>query len=721
MRAAIQDRQEALDRLHVDTFPPLAPVPTNGTRAPLAAMTLSDRELIQKAKTAKNGEKFRALWDGDISGYSSASEADLALCSLARFWTQGDAARIDAWYRQSGLFRLKWDEMHGSRTYGAITIDRALEGGGEVYTQPRGAEDMGSDTRAPDDGLPRIQINNRQLRNVAADVRDALVEANNPPQLFERSGAISRVRVDELGRPAIERLGLAGMRHEMTRSADFAKVLKDGREVDMSPPEDVARDLLATPRHPFPLLEAVIETPAMDTDGAILAQPGYNATTRTHYTPAPGFQMSPVPDRPTEEDRTQARSLLLDELLCDFPFDSESSRAGLVALLLTAVIRPAIPGQVPAAMIDKPQAGTGASLLADIVSIVATGRHGAMMTAPTREEEWRKALLALVDQGSTVVTIDNIDYPVKSAALASAITSGVITDRILGLSEMRTVISRAVIILTGNNIRVAGDMIRRCYRIKLDAKQARPWKRTGFKHPDLPKWVAENRGGLVWALLTLAKAWWAAGKPDSGHRLGGFDAWARIVGGVLAHAGIDGFLGNLDAMYDEADDEGPAWEAFVRALGETFGGESFRTGEIVDHLQVGGSETVRDALPDEFELGAPSSSLSRKLGRAPSKRRGVHYGDDGIHIAVAPSDGHNKVSRWIIKSAGFAGDAGFPTTPQREETEITEGTAPQKTPPNRVTPQIHQCVECGGPTGEASTVCMKCQAEDLRRAREAAA
>ena len=89
-------------------------------------LDLSDSELINKAMSAKNGHIFRALWNGDISGYPSQSEADLALCNLLAYWTNGNAYRMDALFRQSALYRPKWDERHGADTYGKMTIKKAL-------------------------------------------------------------------------------------------------------------------------------------------------------------------------------------------------------------------------------------------------------------------------------------------------------------------------------------------------------------------------------------------------------------------------------------------------------------------------------------------------------------------------------------------------------------------------------------------------------------------
>ena len=77
-------------------------------------LNLSDSELISKAMNARNGHTFRALWNGDINGYPSQSEADLALCNLLAYWTNGNAYRMDALFRQSALYREgKWNKRHG--------------------------------------------------------------------------------------------------------------------------------------------------------------------------------------------------------------------------------------------------------------------------------------------------------------------------------------------------------------------------------------------------------------------------------------------------------------------------------------------------------------------------------------------------------------------------------------------------------------------------------
>jgi putative DNA primase/helicase len=92
---------------------------------PRMTSNLDDRALLDRITQSPQGDKFMRLWKGDISGYPSHSEADMALCRILAFWTGGDRARIDALFRQSGLMRAKWDRrLRPGYTYGSWTIER---------------------------------------------------------------------------------------------------------------------------------------------------------------------------------------------------------------------------------------------------------------------------------------------------------------------------------------------------------------------------------------------------------------------------------------------------------------------------------------------------------------------------------------------------------------------------------------------------------------------
>lgn len=87
------------------------------------AEELEDLILIEKAKQAKNGELFSALYAGEWQGrYPSRSEAELAFCNMLAYWTEGDRERMDRIFRASGLFvESKWDRL------GEQTITKALK------------------------------------------------------------------------------------------------------------------------------------------------------------------------------------------------------------------------------------------------------------------------------------------------------------------------------------------------------------------------------------------------------------------------------------------------------------------------------------------------------------------------------------------------------------------------------------------------------------------
>jgi hypothetical protein len=133
---AIESRSAEILAVHKQLWPEHHQPKINASAQPTVgtAADLSDLELVEKAKKAKNGAKFTALWNGDTSGYSSASEADLALCSYLAFWCGPNSSdRIDALFRQSGLFRSKWNRPD----YREQTLQRALDGRTDFY-EPRG-------------------------------------------------------------------------------------------------------------------------------------------------------------------------------------------------------------------------------------------------------------------------------------------------------------------------------------------------------------------------------------------------------------------------------------------------------------------------------------------------------------------------------------------------------------------------------------------------------
>jgi len=489
-------------------------------------------------------------------------------------------------------------------------------------------------------GGVEIDAGNQDLAKVAAAAWRAILDANSPPLLFRHAGRPARIESGDAGEPVIRQVDLDRMRHRMARVAKWTRRRKVGEEtvtVAASPPRDVVRDVLATPDMELPILTRIVEAPVFAPNGNLQTTPGYHAASRTYYVPASGFSVPAVSNRPTASDVSRAVALIRDDLLGDFPFVGPSEVANAIAVLLLPFARDLIQGPTPFHLIEKPSPGTGGTLLAELLAYPAIGRQVSAMTEGRDEDEWRKRLTAVLRGGSQFLLIDNLRRRLESSAVASAITSSVWEDRILSLSETVRIPVRVVWLATGNNPAVSSEIARRTVRIRLDAKIDRPWLRDGFRHPDIRGWAGEHRGELAWAALTLIRAWLVAGRPAGSIKLGMFEHWSSTMGGILAVAGIPGFLANAGEFYDESDAEGASSRAFVSAWWDKFGERLVKVGDLwalLNHevalpLGDGGEQsqkvklgqllaTMRDRM---FDVDGDTGPRRLRLERGEQKQR----------------------------------------------------------------------------------------------------
>lgn len=132
---------------------------TPAEQLPLTGCSMSAQEVIDRASRSRQGQKFSALYAGDITGYNSNSEADMAFCNMLAFWCQGDLQLMDEIFRSSGLMREKWDRKQSGTTYGAITLQKAVDGLSAVYaeTEPSDSGYAVVIQKSMQQGAPRTQ------------------------------------------------------------------------------------------------------------------------------------------------------------------------------------------------------------------------------------------------------------------------------------------------------------------------------------------------------------------------------------------------------------------------------------------------------------------------------------------------------------------------------------------------------------------------------------
>jgi hypothetical protein len=426
------------------------------------------------------------------------------------------------------------------------------------------------------DGMPTIQGNQRQLRYVTADALEAILVRNNPPGIFQRGALLTRLRWGvETNAPYFEPLTDAALRGILTRVADWTKIRTTPLGViveEDAPPMEVVKDLAALPGWDgIPPIEAIVEVPVFTRQGKLIQTPGFHPVPRLWYHQAAGLVVPAVSPTPTTADVAHGRQLLLEELLGDFPFQDEASKAHALAALLLPFVRPLIDSPTPLHLLDAPVEGTGKTLLATVIAIVSTGREPEAIAEADSDEEWRKRITALLAEAPTFILLDNLNRVLDAGALASVLTTRMWRDRILGVSKTASLPNTSVWLASGNNTQLSREMIRRTVWCRLDAKQDAPWERNEFRHPNLIAWAKAQRGPLVGAALTLVQAWIAVGRPPGRQTLGMFESWAETLGGILDVAGVPGLLANARAFRSTHADKVGEWRAFVTCWWQEFG------------------------------------------------------------------------------------------------------------------------------------------------------
>ncbi|MBF0095588.1 MAG: toprim domain-containing protein, partial [Alphaproteobacteria bacterium] len=510
--------------------------------------------------------------------------------------------------------------------------------------------------------LPVLRADNGNLADLTDACWRVLHDANTPPWLFRCGARLSWVERDDDGHPMPVALTEDRVRHILARLVTWLKKAKTGDLVPAYPPAGALKDVLATPDPNVPVLAGVVAVPVFGGDGKLITTPGYHPSSRLLYEPPTGFTLPPVPASPSSAEIAAARSLLLDDLLGDFPFTGEAERAHALALLLLPFVRPMISGPTPLHLIEKPSPGTGASLMVEAIAQITTAAPASIMVESREEEEWRKRLTAKLRQAPTLLLIDNLTRRLDSASVAAAITSTNWEDRILGRSETARLPVRCAWIATGNNPQVSNEIARRSVRIRLDARVDQPWRRDGFRHANLTTWVSGRRSHLIVACLTLVQAWIRAGRPHHARSIGGFESWAATLGGILDVAGVPGFLGNLEEMYEAADAEGGIWRTFVSAWWERFGAQG-----------VGIADLYAIALDCEppLSLGDGSERSQRtRLGRALARMRDRMFAIPGQQVRLMLAGERNHSQLWTLASIAAAPSS--VRTPSGSETGLRD-------------------------------------------------
>ena len=99
-------------------------------------------------------------------------------------------------------------------------------------------------------------------------------------------------------------------------------------------------------------------------------------------------------------------------ILSTFPFKTDTDEAVAISALL-ALCDSANLGNVPLFAFNAPTAGTGKSLLVDVICGISTGKPAAVMALGKDEAETEKRLHSAALRGDDLISIDNCEAPLK--------------------------------------------------------------------------------------------------------------------------------------------------------------------------------------------------------------------------------------------------------------------------------------------------------------------
>lgn len=495
----------------------------------------------------------------------------------------------------------------------------------------------------------RIEIVPGKSRQVADELLDVLRSA---PDIFDYGQELVQLGSNGQLQPLTE----STLQYVAGGHVQFFahhKTSKEIKEVLRDPPPKVCKmvvDLWSQRR--LKQLNAIITAPTLKPDGTLLSTQGFDAATGL-FIDIPTSQL-PISERPTLADAQKALRTLWHPF-ADFPFCSSIDRAVHLAALLTAAVRPVLP-TTPAFAYDAPVQGSGKTLLARCVGVIAQGTDPGVWphTSGRDDEEIRKRLFTVLLTGTRALVWDNVVGAFDSAAMASCITSPSYQDRKLGTSDSKQVPNRMMILITGNNIQLQGEMPRRVLVSRIDPVTDQPFAREFALEPF--SYCRDHRQQMIAAALTLIRAMLTHGCSTSiSGKLASFedwDAWVRraVIFANELQPGRFGDVMDSVSANQASDPEQDSVGSLLKAWDQLFGQSATPVTAVLNKIKLPASDSVESELRDAVEalVGRPISQTSAKtLGKALAYRKDRIV--DGRRLVIGPKVGGTKT--WQVKHA----------------------------------------------------------------------
>ncbi len=368
-------------------------------------------------------------------------------------------------------------------------------------------------------------------------------------------------------------------------------------------------------------INGVVSHPVINQEGKIAYQEGIDPNTNLLLM-TNGIQFKPVLERPSKEDARNAITYLYDTFFNEISFAETPSDSHVsyklnfllaIAVLLTSFIRKQI-DIAPGFVITANTQGTGKTTLARIIHLLLTGHDMTVHSLGGSPEETEKQFLALLSTSPGIVCFDNQfdGSEIKNVTLSRVITSLIFTGRILGKTQEMTVPTHTVFIITGNNLTISSDLLRRFFCLSLQSNEERPENRI-YEVRDVKEHCIAYRTDAVQACLTIIKAYISNGAPykDQKVKMSGFPLWDHMVRFPIMWAtGVD-ILDAMELSRGESDEQ-MAKAGILEGIFYLYDENEFNARELFNRLRTSRFQHSDDALDLIEDLSYNFSQIAKQ-------------------------------------------------------------------------------------------------------------
>lgn len=437
-------------------------------------------------------------------------------------------------------------------------------------------------------GRTQVQWRRDASTLVAAEVERLIVASARPGEYVLFGGVLSQVATkplpfthlvdaaDEAAPPVpqLEPLNDVAVLQRIERAALLFEPTDKGPKV-IEVPERLVKNVLKNPASQAPTVTGLLTHPIVLRNGEILARDGHHAATGL-YLAGVDVQGLRAYD---QQEASAAVQRLRTEFFGEFEFRAPIDGMTAVAGLLTGVQRRLLDAAPGLAALAHTQS-SGKTTLARLIHVVLTGHDMPATTFPDDKSEFQKQLLSILLRSPAMVCFDNLPdgATMQSAALAAAMTSAAVDQRVLGASKNATPLTNVLFVMTGNNLSLGPDEASRWMTCNLAPKSANPERRV-FTHSNVMGRTLQLRQQVLRDAVGIVAGFTAAGAPQSaiGTR---FPMWDRAVRQPLMWAaGVD--VAEVFGQNAKENPEALAHASLMGCLNAAFAGEWFRSADIV--------------------------------------------------------------------------------------------------------------------------------------------